>query len=159
MYRYAIKDLQVWAGRARRKPLVIRGARQVGKTTLVRLFAEERFEGLAEINFERDPSLASLFSSKDPQETLRLLELRLERDVVPGKTLLFLDEIQAAPEVMAALRYFYEELPELHVVAAGSLLEMVLDQPTASATAPLTACRSAPKPTSASSRRCASTSD
>ncbi len=63
MYRHEMKDLERWHGRARRKPLVIRGARQVGKTTLVRLFAERFFEQLAEINFEREPQMASLFSS------------------------------------------------------------------------------------------------
>ncbi len=129
MQRDAINDLELWKERVRRKPLVIRGARQVGKTTLVRLFAERSFESFAELDFERDPQLAEHFAAKDPQRVLQLLELHLERAIVPGRTLLFLDEIQAAPEVLAALRYFYEELPELHVIAAGSLLELVLEQP------------------------------
>ncbi len=129
MYRHALTDLERWLHRARRKPLVIRGARQVGKTTLVRLFAEEHFEGLAELNFERRPELAGLFAGNDPRRTLELLELQLDLDLAPGRTLLFLDEIQAAPEVLASLRYFYEELPELHVVAAGSLLEFALEAP------------------------------
>ncbi len=80
MYRHQIEDLERWHGRARRKPLVIRGARQVGKTTLVRLFAERCFEGLAEVNFERDPQLASLFASNDPRATLERLELQLDVD-------------------------------------------------------------------------------
>ncbi len=129
MYRHEMEDLERWHGRVRRKPLVIRGARQVGKTTLVRLFAERSFEGLAEVNFERDPQLASLFASNDPATTLERLELQLDLDVTPGRTLLFLDEIQAAPEVLASLRYFYEELPALHVIAAGSLLELALEKP------------------------------
>lgn len=129
MHRDALADLAAWKRRGRRKPLVIRGARQVGKTTLVRLFAEQHFERLVEINLERDPSLGALFASKDPRKILPLLEVHLETGIEPGRTLLLLDEIQAAPEVLAALRYFYEELPELHVVAAGSLLELVLEEP------------------------------
>lgn len=129
MYRDAIAELEQWLQRTRRKPLVIRGARQVGKTTLVRLFAARCFEGLAELNFERTPRAAELFASKDPKETLRLLEPYLGREITPGRTLLFLDEIQATPQVLSALRYFYEELPELHVVAAGSLLELALEAP------------------------------
>ncbi len=129
MYRHEMEDLERWHDRARRKPLVIRGARQVGKTTLVRLFAERSFEGLAEVNFERDPKLASLFAANDPAATLERLELHLDLEIAPGRTLLFLDEIQAAPKVLASLRYFYEELPALHVVAAGSLLELALEKP------------------------------
>jgi len=129
MQRRTVDDLVAWSERARRKPLVIRGARQVGKTTLVRLFAERRLAGLAEIDFERHPDAASLFASKNPREILSLLEIHLGHRIVPGETLLFLDEIQAAPEVFASLRYFYEELPELHLIAAGSLLELVLEEP------------------------------
>ena len=70
-----MKDLERWHGRARRKPLVVRGARQVGKTTLVRLFAERLFEGIAEVNFERDPQLASLFAPNDPAATLERFEV------------------------------------------------------------------------------------
>ncbi len=129
MYRHEMEDLERWHGRARRKPLIIRGARQVGKTTLVRLFAERHFERLAEVNFERDPQLASLFAPNDPAATVERLELQLDLDIAPGRTLLFLDEIQAAPEVLGSLRYFYEELPSLHVIAAGSLLELALERP------------------------------
>ena len=128
MDRNAIADLEEWAERARRKPLVIRGARQVGKTTLVRLFAEGRFD-LVELDFERQPRLESFFTDNDPRRTLELLEAHTGRPLQPGRTLLFLDEIQAAPRVFTALRYFYETLPELHVIAAGSLLELVLEQP------------------------------
>lgn len=130
MYRHELEDLDRWRGRARRKPLIIRGARQVGKTTLVRLFAERFFDGLAEVNFERNPQLADLFASNNPTATLERLQLQLDLDITPGRTLLFLDEIQATPKVLASLRYFYEELPALHVIAAGSLLELALDRPT-----------------------------
>jgi hypothetical protein len=132
MERDALSDLEAWKGRVRRKPLIIRGARQVGKTTLVRLFARRSFDRLVEINFERNPELGSLFASKDPRQIVPLLELHSDADIEPGRVLVFLDEIQAAPEVLATLRYFYEEMPQLHVVAAGSLLELALEQPAVS---------------------------
>lgn len=127
--RLAVDYLLQWKDRAGRRPLVIRGARQVGKSVLVRMFAGTAFESLAELNFERDPGAAALFESKDPARILPLLELRTGARLVPGKTLLFLDEVQAAPQVIAALRYFFEQLPQLHVVAAGSLLDFALLEP------------------------------
>lgn len=129
MRRRALEDLKLWKDRPGRKPLVVRGARQVGKTTLVRLFAEETFDDLVELNFERYPDLAKHFEPNDPLQTLKLLELRFDRAIVPGKSLLFLDEVQATPQVLASLRYFYEELPKLHIVAAGSLLDLALEAP------------------------------
>jgi uncharacterized protein len=129
MKRHCLRDLDAWLAHEHRKPLVIRGARQVGKTTLVRLFADRVSGGVAELNFERRPELAQLFGGKNPRKTLELVELMLQRKLEPGRTLLFLDEIQAAPEVFAALRYFYEDLPEQPVLAAGSLLEFALEEP------------------------------
>lgn len=126
MHRFALDYLRQWKVRASRKPLVVRGARQVGKSHLVRMFAQEEFEHLLEVNFERLPDTASLFQSNAPHTICRLLEARFNRPLTPGRSLLFLDEIQAAPEVFAVLRYFREELPDLHVIAAGSLLEFVL---------------------------------
>ena len=130
MKRDALKDLDGWFDRKNRKPLIIRGARQVGKTSLVRMFAESRFENLVEINFDLNPEKATLFASRDVEQIIQLLEVDLDADIIPGKTLLFLDEIQSAPEVIPLLRYFYEKLPELHVIAAGSLLEFVLTEHT-----------------------------
>lgn len=129
MRRFALEYLKNWKSKSSRKPLVIRGARQVGKTYLVRLFAKKYFDQMVEINFERDPEMASLFISKDPRKIVQLLELQYNISIQPGAALLFLDEIQAAPEVLVSLRYFYEELPELHVIAAGSLLEFTLKEP------------------------------
>ena len=128
MNRIALSYIAEWKDRATRKPLVIRGARQVGKSFLVRMAAKELFSNLLEINFERMPDAASLFASKSPKTILPLLEARFNSPVEPGKTLLFLDEIQAVPEVFAALRYFLEEQPGLHIIAAGSLLEFVLEE-------------------------------
>ncbi len=127
MKRKALDELLKWKTRSGRKPLVLRGARQVGKSHLARALAAEAFEGILELNFERDASLAGLFSGASVKETVRLLEARYGVPVVEGKTLLFLDEIQAAPEVFAKLRYFHEELPGLHVLAAGSLLDLLLE--------------------------------
>ncbi len=129
MRRFALEYLKTWKSKSSRKPLVIRGTRQVGKTYLVRLFAKEYFDQMVEINFERDPEMASLFISKDPRKIVQLLELQYNIPIQPGAALLFLDEIQASPEVLVSLRYFYEELPELHVIAAGSLLEFTLKEP------------------------------
>ena len=129
MLRFALEYLKTWKSKPSRKPIVIRGARQVGKTYLVRLFAKEYFDQMVEINFERDPETALLFTSKDPRKIVQLLELQYNIPIQPGATLLFLDEIQAAPEILVSLRYFYEELKELHVIAAGSLLEFILKEP------------------------------
>jgi predicted AAA+ superfamily ATPase len=126
MYRKALDYLIEWKGRESRKPMVIRGARQVGKSYLVRLLAERAFKDLFEVNLETQPDAASLFAD-DPRRSLSLLEARYGKPIRPGETLLFLDEIQAAPEVFAKLRYLHEQVPELHVVAAGSLLEFVLE--------------------------------
>jgi predicted AAA+ superfamily ATPase len=124
--RQEINYLQDWAEQSSRKPLVIRGARQVGKSTLVREFARTSAFSLIEINFERNPEYRQAFASQNPDEILAILNLLTGETITAGGTLLFLDEIQAAPEALAALRYFYEEKPELHVVAAGSLLEFTL---------------------------------
>ncbi len=121
--RREINDLRSWTAQLERKPLIIRGARQVGKSTLVRQLADTTQFALVELNFERNPELREAFGSKDPAGILTTLELLTGQSVIAGKTLLFLDEIQAAPEALATLRYFYEEMPQLHVIAAGSLLE------------------------------------
>ena len=127
MHRAATEYLIGWRNSPRRKPLVLRGARQVGKSYLVRAFARSHFRNLAEINFEESPDLGRLFDARSPDQIVPRLELHSGGKIVPGETLLFLDEVQAAPQVFASLRYFHERLPLLHVVAAGSLLEFVLE--------------------------------
>lgn len=130
MRRIATGYLKNWQVRADRKPLIIRGARQVGKSYLVRMFAAECFDQLVEVNFEQDRQMAGYFTNQSPQRIIALLEAALFKPITPGKTLLFLDEIQAAPEVLASLRFFYEQMPQLHIIAAGSLLEFVLAEHT-----------------------------
>ncbi len=129
MERDASKELQAWLTRPGRRPLILRGARQVGKTWLARDLADRADRTLLELNFERDPQVASLFESPDPRAVLRAVEVYLGRRARPEESLLFLDEIQAAPEILAKLRWFAEELPELPVIAAGSLLDFALAQP------------------------------
>jgi len=126
MHRFALDYLKEWMVRPSRKPLVVRGARQVGKSYLVRRLSSEAFDNLLEINLETDTNAPSLFASKEPATILPLLEARYGLAVKPGSTLVFLDEIQAAPELLACLRYFHEKMPELHVIAAGSLLDFAL---------------------------------
>ncbi len=119
--------LNNWKKEKTRKPLLIRGARQVGKTWIVNQFGRTEFEKYVEINFEYTPAMKSCFSTLDPLEILQQIELSTNVDIIPEKTLLFLDEIQDCPEALKALRYFYEKLPNLHVIAAGSLLEFIMD--------------------------------
>ena len=128
MYRHQLSYLTEWLKVKHRKPIVIRGARQVGKSTLVRLLSEQCGFDLIELNFERNPELASFFKSHDPHKITQLISLQTGKTIQPGHTLLFLDEIQGSAEAIVALRYFYEEFPELHILCAGSLLEFTLSQ-------------------------------
>ncbi|MFZ4099715.1 MAG: ATP-binding protein [Chlamydiia bacterium] len=127
MLRDIDRFLDEWRTSPHRSPLVVRGARQVGKSYSIQAFGERCFEHTAIVNFERHPAACQCFAVRDPQEILRELELVVRKPIVPGKTLLFLDEIQECPEALVALRYFKEEMPGLHVIAAGSLLEFVLN--------------------------------
>lgn len=127
MQRTSMGILSQWLGESNRQPLVLRGARQVGKTWLVRELAKQQGLRLVEINFERAGSeVTGMFRAKDPRAVVRGLELMTGHAIEPASTLLFLDEIQALPEVLANLRWFAEELPTLPVIAAGSLLDFVL---------------------------------
>ena len=125
------KYLIEWAEGHSHKPLLLRGARQVGKSTAVRHLGE-RFENFVEVNFEKQSAFKQLFQSDlDVQRIVPQMAAMAGKPIESGKTLLFLDEIQSCPEAIMALRFFKEDLPELHVVAAGSLLEFTLnDLPT-----------------------------
>lgn len=126
MRRRLEEPLEAWIRSDTKPPLVLRGARQVGKTWLVRELAEISGRTLREVNFERDPRLARAFAAGGARPILEDLALDLGQEIDVARSLLFLDEIQATPEVLASLRWFREELPELPVVAAGSLLEFAL---------------------------------
>ncbi len=126
MKRIIEQSLLEWKVRTERKPLLLRGARQVGKTWVVRRLGET-FETFIECNFEQDRGLAKLFQGDLGADRLcERLAAYTGKSIVPGSTLLFLDEIQACPDALRALRFFYEQRPALHVVAAGSLLEFSL---------------------------------
>lgn len=107
-------------------PLLIRGARQVGKSFTVEKFGKENFKQTVTVNFELTPTLKDCFRDLDPKKIIREIELSLNVEIRAGTTLLFLDEIQYCPEAIASLRYFKELMSDLHVIAAGSLLEFAL---------------------------------
>jgi len=117
-----------WKDEIGRLPLLVRGARQVGKSFTVSGFGEKHFDNCVIVNFEQRPEYGECFSSIIPDEIIENISIISRQDIVPGKTLLFLDEIQECPRAILSLRYFYEQLPELHVIGAGSLLEFALRQ-------------------------------
>jgi predicted AAA+ superfamily ATPase len=120
--------LAKWGESEKRKVLLVRGARQVGKTYSIRRFGE-RFQHFLEVNFEEEKEVKSLFSfSLNPAEIVEKLSAFYSIPIVPGKTLLFFDEIQSCPEAIGSLRFFHEKMADLHVVAAGSLLEFALEE-------------------------------
>lgn len=128
-YKRNIDDkLLEWKESPRRKPLLIRGARQVGKSTAVRHLGKG-FKYFVEVNLESQPSIRQLFTKDiDVHRTCEAISATLGIPVVAGKTLLFIDEIQVCQEAIMSLRYFKEDYPELHVIAAGSLLEFTLEE-------------------------------
>jgi uncharacterized protein len=124
--RHIDSVLYKWKSDSDRKPLLIRGARQVGKSAAVKNLGKS-FDHFIEINFEIDQSFSRVFNQNlDPSRIVEDLSLLIGRPIVSNKTLLFFDEIQYCPEAISSLRYFYEKMPDLHVVAAGSLLEFAL---------------------------------
>ena len=128
MKRQIDKHLEAWQKASGRKVLLLRGARQVGKTYSIRKLGAS-FETFLEINFEKDPRLVSFFEgSLSPSEINQKLTAYSGVSLKPGKSLLFFDEIQACPNAIRALRFYHEEMPGLHVVAAGSMLEFALSE-------------------------------
>jgi len=125
--RLALSDLLKWFKGNNRKPLILRGARQVGKSTLVQTFANKMGLDLIEVNLELDTSLASSFLQMNPELILRDI-LSITRKTLKEKSILFIDEIQKSPEAIQALRYFYEKYETLPVIAAGSLLDFALTE-------------------------------
>lgn len=121
--------LSEWASRTTHKPLLLRGARQVGKSSAVRHLGES-FESFVEINFEKQYAYGNLFQSGDidVKRIVSQIAALTGKQIKPGETLLFLDEIQMCPEAIMSLRFFKEDMPDLHVIAAGSLLEFALEE-------------------------------
>ncbi|MCD4772890.1 MAG: AAA family ATPase, partial [Bacteroidales bacterium] len=116
-----------WKNRTQRKPLIVRGARQVGKTYTIEEFGNEYFDEVIIVNFEETPEVKQFFQTNDVEQIVRNLEIYFGKKIQLSKTLLFLDEIQICPEAIITLRYFYEKIPSLHVIAAGSLLDHALN--------------------------------
>lgn len=128
MKRFIEAELKGWKNASYRKPLLLRGARQVGKTYVVQQFGKQFFS-FVEINCESQPDVRLIFEKDlDAQRIMRDLSLFTKKQIIPGQTLLFIDEIQTTPNAITALRYFYEQIPELHVIAAGSLLDFAIEQ-------------------------------
>jgi len=123
--RFISKILSEWKDQKNRKPLILRGARQVGKTWIINDFGKNHFKGkIHQVNFEKRPDWHAIFNLNfDVKRILSELEIVLNARIIAGQDLLFFDEIQSCPRAVMALRYFYEEMPDLHIIAAGSLLE------------------------------------
>lgn len=131
MKRYAIDDLVRWKESHRRKPLIVEGARQVGKTWLVKEFAAKHYKNIAYVNFENDTFLRAIFETDyNVVRLLNAISAATGVDIIPGETLIFLDEIQEAKGGITSLKYFQEDAPEQHVIAAGSLLGLELHRHT-----------------------------
>lgn len=131
MERFLMEDLIKWKESARRKPLVLNGARQVGKTWLLKEFGARHFESVAYVNLDNNPGLAAQFDAGyDLPRLLLMIQAESGQRVTPGKTLVILDEIQECPKALTSLKYFCEDVPELAVAAAGSLLGITFHEGT-----------------------------
>lgn len=131
MYRIAIEKLLKWKQSKRRKPLIIEGARQVGKTWLMKEFGRQSYADTVYINFDSNSRMAELFASDlDTDRLIMGLELYVGHKIDPSNSLLVFDEVQEVPRALASLKYFYENAPQYHIVCAGSLLGIALHQGT-----------------------------
>lgn len=129
MYRTAFEDLKKWKASEKRKPLVLDGARQVGKTWLLEKFGEAEYANVAYVNLEKDERASEIFDgSFEPERIVARLALHLNMEILPGETLIVIDEAQQNPRSLMALKYFQEEVPEHHIVVAGSLLGIAIHQ-------------------------------
>lgn len=127
MKRKIMENLRLWKRQQKRKPLLLMGARQVGKTFLLKKFGEEEYANTLYLNFEDNPRLSKLFDvGLDPKMILKALAIEMNAEIVEGKTLLIFDEVQECPNALNSLKYFCEQAPQQHIVAAGSLLGVKL---------------------------------
>ncbi len=130
MKRNAMEQLIAWKNSNNKKPLILKGARQVGKTWLMKEFGETYYESYVYYNFDEEDELKSIFNTnKNPKRIIELLSLLANKKIEPGKTLIIFDEIQKCSEALNSLKYFKEKAPEYHVMAAGSLLGTLLANP------------------------------
>ncbi|MDR3113008.1 MAG: AAA family ATPase, partial [Endomicrobium sp.] len=128
MKRTALKHLVSWKEKENRKPMLIHGARQVGKTWLMNEFGKSYYKSVFYINFERNQRIRDLFNAGDldPDRLITGLEIEFGQKIIPRESLIIFDEIQEAPKAITSLKYFYEEKPQYHITAAGSLLGVAL---------------------------------
>lgn len=127
MKRKIIEKLRLWKEDSKRKPLILMGARQVGKTFLLKAFGAKYYDNFVYLNFEDNPRLSKLFeASLDPKMILKALMIEQNVEIIQGKTLIIFDEVQECPNALNSLKYFYENDPEQHIIAAGSLLGVKL---------------------------------
>lgn len=127
MYREIINDLKKWKDKSRRKPLILTGVRQCGKTYIVDEFARSNFESYVYVNFESEETLSAIFDYDfNVNRIIKELERHFKTEIIPGKTLLFFDEIQECTRAITSLKYFCEQMRDLHIVCAGSLLGVAL---------------------------------
>ena len=129
MYRFAINELILWKKKENRKPLIIMGARQVGKTWLMKEFGQKNYDKVAYISFYNNKRMDAVFQSDfDIKRIIMNLNIETGISITPNDTLIILDEIQDSPKVLESLKYFCEEAPEYHVIAAGSLLGVAIHE-------------------------------
>jgi predicted AAA+ superfamily ATPase len=122
-----MNDLLAWKNSKYRKPLILKGVRQVGKTWVLQAFGREQYENIAYFNFDESPEFKQFFeTTKDPQRILENLSMASAQKCMPEKTLIIFDEIQECPNALNTLKYFKEKAPEYHVACAGSLLGIAL---------------------------------
>lgn len=130
MDRNALRKLEMWKGSSDRKPLILKGARQVGKTWLMKTFGEMNYENVAYFNFDEEESLKTIFdTNKNPERIIELLSMIIGKKIEPHRTLIVFDEIQECSAALNSLKYFNEKANEYHVISAGSLLGTLLAQP------------------------------
>lgn len=130
MYRNAIQNLITWKTSEDRKPLVLKGARQVGKTWLMKEFGQSCYDSFVYFNFDEEDELKSIFkTNKNPHRIIELLSMIAGKKILPRETLIIFDEIQECPEALNTLKYFKEQANDYHIMAAGSLLGTLLAKP------------------------------
>ena len=129
--RFILNELIKWKISKYRKPLILKGARQIGKTYILKQFGEENYEGVAYFNFDHDEDLYNLFNNtKDPKRILEQLSFIYGKAIIPGKILIIFDEIQECPKAVTSLKYFCENAREYHIISAGSHLGVAIHEGT-----------------------------
>ena len=129
MKRKITAALEAWKNKSDRKPLIVNGARQVGKTYILEQYGRENFENVVYLNMEIEGVLRNFLDAElEPRKIIQFVEARKGQRITAGKTLIFLDEVQACEHALTALKYFCEQAPDYHVVAAGSLLGVAVNR-------------------------------